>query len=317
MNVIYHYPPELFQLLVDTIPRLCRSKRDVLTFFRGAGVGNSVTADIAAQLTQDRENINKYDIVRTVLSRLNETGDDALRERREVLKRVVEFEDFSVCWPNDRLEAQGLVAQIQRVINVKDSFTRMRQERDEEVRRHRETQRNIAEERRQRREALGEVLQDFHDLFKMDNAQKRGLLLENVMNRFFAANGILLRENFRRSSEAGHGIVEQIDGVLEFDSHIYLAEMKWLNEPVGRRDVSEHLVRIYHRGDCRGIFVSYSGYTAPAIDACRDALNDMVIVLCELQEFVLLMEQEASLEEFLKAKIRGSIIDKQPLTKVW
>ena len=47
--------------------------------------------------------------------------------RRELLKRVVEFENFSTCCPEDRLEAQDLVSQIRSVINVKDSFTRMRQ----------------------------------------------------------------------------------------------------------------------------------------------------------------------------------------------
>jgi hypothetical protein len=31
----FHYPPELLSLLIDTIPLLCRSKQDVLTFFPG------------------------------------------------------------------------------------------------------------------------------------------------------------------------------------------------------------------------------------------------------------------------------------------
>lgn len=38
MDTAYHYPPELLDLLVDTIPRLTRSKPEVLDFFRGAGV---------------------------------------------------------------------------------------------------------------------------------------------------------------------------------------------------------------------------------------------------------------------------------------
>ena len=37
-DITFHYPPELFSLLVDTIPLLNRSKKDVLLFFRGAGV---------------------------------------------------------------------------------------------------------------------------------------------------------------------------------------------------------------------------------------------------------------------------------------
>jgi len=40
MNIIHHYPPELFNLLVDTIPLLFRSKMDVVIFFLGAGVSD-------------------------------------------------------------------------------------------------------------------------------------------------------------------------------------------------------------------------------------------------------------------------------------
>ena len=67
-------------------------------------------SDLEAQLAADRESISKFHIVRTALTRVNEAGEAGLRERREVLKRVVEYEDFSTCWPEDRLEAQGLVA---------------------------------------------------------------------------------------------------------------------------------------------------------------------------------------------------------------
>ena len=132
MNIIYHYPPELLNLLIDTIPLLSRAKKDVLLFFRGAGVDNSIVDDLWLRVEQDRQNINKYEIVRTTLSRLNDKGEQTLRERREILKRVTEFEDFSTCWPNDQLKAKGLVAEIRRVVNVKDSFTRMRQAQEQE-----------------------------------------------------------------------------------------------------------------------------------------------------------------------------------------
>lgn len=92
----YHYPPEVLNLLVDTIPLLCRSKNDVLLFFRGAGVGEDLFSDISKQLTLDRTSINKYEIVRTVLQRVNEKGDSALQTRREIIKcgRIRRFLDM-------------------------------------------------------------------------------------------------------------------------------------------------------------------------------------------------------------------------------
>ena len=316
MDTRYHYPPELFQLLIDTIPRLCRSKKDVLSFLRGAGINQSMVADLEMKLRSNRDSLNKFDIVRTVLTRLNEAGDATLRVRREVVKRVVEIEDFSTCWPEDRLEAQGLVSRIRTVVDVKDSFTRMRQERESELRKNLEDKQREAEALKRRQENLEAIRKDFIRLFAMDDAHKRGQLLEGVLNRLFKAEGILVRESLRRIAEPGHRVIEQIDGVIELNGDIYLVEMKWLAVPVGVPDVSQHLVRVFNRSASRGIFVSYSEYTTPAIDTCKESLSKMVVVLCTLKEFVMLLENDMSLKEFLTAKIQGSIIDKQPYTKV-
>ena len=103
---VYQYPPELFDLLGNTMPRLCRAKRDVITFFEGAGVPQKHLSDLRAALAKNKDSVNKFDLVRRVLERINRDGDAGLRYRREVLKRVIEFEDFSRCWPMDLLEAK-------------------------------------------------------------------------------------------------------------------------------------------------------------------------------------------------------------------
>jgi len=86
MDIIYHYPPELLNLLVDTIPLLSRSKKDVILFLRGAGVDASMLNDLSRRVRDNPEGIHKYEIVRTVLTRLNEKGETTLGERRSVLR---------------------------------------------------------------------------------------------------------------------------------------------------------------------------------------------------------------------------------------
>ncbi|MGB5813825.1 MAG: restriction endonuclease [Thermoanaerobaculia bacterium] len=316
MEITFHYPPELLQLLIDAIPRLCRAKGDVILFFRGAGVEQQVFADLERQLAVDSRGVNKYAIARTVLTRLNEAGEVTLRERREIIRRVVEFEDFSTCWPNDQLKAKGLVAEIQRVINVKDSFTRMRQERDDEARKHREGKRIEAEKIVRKREELESIRAELYSLFGDQNAQGRGRRLEAVLNRLFRAASILIRESFARVDEPGEGVVEQIDGVIELDGEIYLVEVKWLKNSVGVADVSRHLVRVFTRDASRGIFISYTDYTAAALTTCKEALARSVVVLCKLQELVLLLERGEDLAAFLKAKVHASIVDKEPFSTV-
>lgn len=56
MDIIYHYPPDLMSLLIQTIPRICRSKEDVLLFFKGSGVSSSLTNDLAVQLKNSSQN---------------------------------------------------------------------------------------------------------------------------------------------------------------------------------------------------------------------------------------------------------------------
>src|ERR1700730_6443378 len=104
-------------------------------------------------------------MVRTILDRLNARGEATLRERREVLRRVVEFANFDTCWPSDQLKAKGLVASIRDVVNQKDAFTRINQEREQE----RQARLAQAEEAsRARRETLAKIdaaKTEFYGLF--------------------------------------------------------------------------------------------------------------------------------------------------------
>jgi restriction system protein len=311
MDIVFHYPPELTQLLIQTVPLLCPSKPDVLLFFKGAGVPQSVIHDLAARVAKDRSSINKYEIVRTVLERLNASGEATLRERREILKRVTEFEDFSTCWPADQLKAKGLVAEISRVIGVKDSFTRMKQaQEDERAQRVAETRRKQKEEQ-DRRTALASLRDDLSALFAEPDAHKRGKALEGVLNRLFKTTGVSVREAFMVRLD-GAGVVEQVDGVIELDGHLYLVEIKWWKEPLGPGDVAQHLVRVFSRGHARGVFISASGYTTAAIHSCKELLTRAVFVLCALEEVVMLLDNDGDLREFLKQKINAAILDKNP-----
>jgi hypothetical protein len=96
-------------------------------------------------------------------------------------------------------------------------------------------------------------------LFAVQDKQKRGKLLEGAMNRLFAIHGVSVREAFMLRSEEGEGVIEQIDGAIEFDGNIYLVEMKWWGEALSRRDLRP-FVRVYHRGYARGLFIANAGY---------------------------------------------------------
>lgn len=308
----FHYPPELMNLLIDTIPLLTRSKEDVFLFFKGAGVSDELVKKPHAQWRQNSASVNKFAIVRQILTKLNERNESCLRERREVLKRVVEFENFSSCWPAGQLKAKGLVAEIQKVVNVKDSFTRMANEREAERIKHKEKIDAEHEKNRKKKEQITTIRRELSALFSERNHQKRGKALEGVLNNLFQAYGISVREAFMLTGTEGEGIVEQIDGVIEMEGHLYFVEMKWWDKPLGTAEVAQHIVRVYSRAQARAIIISASDFTVPAVSTCRDALQQKVVILCTLQELVFMLEREGDLIDLFKKKIHAAMVDKNP-----
>jgi len=313
MNDIYHYPPDLFDLIVQTIPLLNKSKKAVLTFFNGAGIEVELYNDLLLTLQTNPEALSKYDICRTILERINQNSERYLRQRRELLKRIAEFEAFSNCWENDQFKAKGLVAEIQKVINVKDSFTRMKQEREnEQILRKQEYQSKI-NQIQARKLKLENIKKELFSLFSETNPQKRGKLLELVLGNYFKTYEILVKEDFKRNGETGEGIIEQIDGIIEIDNQVFFVEMKWKKDPIGSDDIYQHLGRIYHRANAHGIFISASGYTSSGITAGKEALiKNALLVMFDLEEFVKIIESESDFPNYLRSKIQTAIIEKNP-----
>jgi hypothetical protein len=312
IEITFHYPPELFNLLVDTIPLLNRSKKNVLLFIKGAGVPGEMLADIETQLREAPDELNKFQIVRTVLERLNSRGEAMLFQRRELLKRVVDFSNFDSCWPNDQLAAKGLVASIREIVNQKDAFTRMDNAREEERRARMSQAEAEAEARRRRSAKIAEAKKKLFRLFSNDlTPQARGKALEDALSSAFAAYDISVSTAFHHSTQ-DIGTVEQIDGVISFDGHLYVVEMKWYSAPVGVEEISPHLVRLMGRSEARGLFISASDYTAPAIETTHEMLSHKMMILATLQELIAILEREGDLVDMLRSKVNAAVLHKNP-----
>jgi restriction endonuclease Mrr len=316
MEQEFHYPAELLNLLTDAVATLVKSKQNVIDFFRSAGVPSGLLQSWQQKVLQDRDSVYKTDITRDVLCRLNELGDTAIRARREVVRRVVQWEDFTTAYPDKQLIARGLVASVSKVVNAKDSFTRMDAERERE----KKERQAILEKQQRTRQAMQEqrlqVRQRLGALFGEPDPQKRGKALEAILNDLFRLYGILVKEAFTLRGVQGKGIIEQIDGVIEFEGHLYLVEMKWCKDSIGRNQISPHLVSIYGRSDVRGLFISASDYSPAALAEVRIALSQKVCVLMQLEEIVRLLEHDVDLKEALHAKVKLAETERKPLVRV-
>lgn len=315
----FHYPPELLSQLVDVIPLLCKSKKDTLLFFRGAGMTPTMMIEVEEAFAADRNALNKFEIARRLLIRLNELGDGALAARRELVRRVVEFEDFTRCWESDQLKAKGLVAEIRHTVQVKDSFTRMSNARDQaeaalKAERERQRQTQLAQAKA-RLERIAGAKAKLFAVFAETDPHRRGKALEVALNGLFAAYEILVEEDFRRLADDG-AVLEQIDGVIEVEDETFLVEMKWWSANMGPAELAQHLNRTLLRPGVSGLFISNTGYTQAALDTCRDFLQHRLLVLCTLQEIVALLEREGDLVAFIKTKSRAAKLQKKPFREI-
>lgn len=311
----YHYPPELMALLKETVPKLCRSKRDLLTFFRGCGVPSGIMQPHEQLLANDKESFNKYHVTADLLEKINQLGDSGLKLRRELLKRVTEFEDFSVCWERDQSAARGLVSQVRDLVNVKDSFTRMRNEKDEEKRKRIEREQAETALKKAKAEKIDVAKIELFALFGEKNEHVRGKKLEGVLAKVFDAYDIPVKGDFSVKSDSTGRVIEQIDGQIELDGHIYLTEMKWHKDTIGTGEIAPHLVRLYGRGgQARAFFISYSPFSEAAITQCKEALvHGAVVCLVLLEEIVEVISAGADLKQLLRKKAQAAVTHKNPL----
>jgi len=140
------------------------------------------------------------------------------------------------------------------------------------------------------------------------------LAFEPVLNDLFKIDGLSVREAFTIRDENGQ-VQEQIDGLIALDGRPILVEAKWLSTPIGQKEIARHLVRVYGRAEVTGLFVSASPYTDAAISECKNALSQRVFVLAEVNEIVMLLEDpDASLAEWLRAKVMAASVERKPLS---
>jgi len=300
----FHFPPELLSLLIDTIPRLNKSKKDLLLFFANCGVESSILQKYVVALKRDRTSVNKFEVTREVLTILNQGGDRMLGIRRQLLQRVVCFDSFDMCWENDRDHAKANVAEICRIVKLKDTVTRFEQIADREpqniVRQNQQRLQLIAEKKEQYQALKNQLM----GLFSMENPQKRGKALETALNNLFAFFQIGIHEAFCVYDDEIGKCYEQIDGVIEVGSNLLLVEMKWEQTQIGAEPIGRLVGRTFTKAGVDAALISYSGFTETGVRTANNALSQRVVILVELQDIVTILTLEKDMKEYFATKIK-------------
>lgn len=129
--------------------------------------------------------------------------------------------------------------------------------------------------------ALAELHAEWVRLMAL-KAQERGFAFERFLSELFAIYDLAPRRSFRNTGE-------QIDGSFEMPPETFLLEAKWQDAPIGQGDLLTFSGKVEGKALwSRGLFVSYSGFTADGLHAfargrrtsivCMDGLDLMQIL---------------------------------------
>lgn len=312
MDTYFHFPPDLFNLLVDTIPRLNKSKKDLLLFFQNVGVPDSYLRQYNLLLNTNRSQFKKYDVTRDVLTFLNQQQDKMLGVRRKLLQRIIEFDSFETCYPNDVDRAKANVSDIQRLVKLKDTVTRYENYLNREQNQKAKVQQEKVEKIRKSKAHFEELRQEFAQLFSIQNPQERGKRLEKVLNDIFKYFKIGIKEDFVIYDDETGKNYEQIDGVVEINHYLTLVEVKWEKTPIGVDKIGRYMSRLLVRKNVDGIIISYSSFTETALPTAKEALAISVIALVDLKDIFDVLEQEKDLDDYFSELIRNVKLYKNP-----
>lgn len=305
MDTYFHFPPDLVNLLVDTIPRLNKTKKDLLLFFQNVGVPKEYLQSYYTLLNADRSQFKKFDVTREVLAILNEQSEKMLGVRRKLLQRVIEFDAFETCYPNDKDRAKANVSDINKIVRLKDTVTKyenyLSKEQNEKIKEQREKFEKI----KKSKEHFIDLRERLNHLFSIRNPQERGKKLEKVLNDIFSYFKISVKEDFLIYDDETGKNYEQIDGVVEINHYLTLVEMKWEKTPIGADKVARFMSRLLVRKNVDGIVISYSSFADTAILTAKEALAISVLALVDLKDIFDALNQEKDLADFFSELIKN------------
>ena len=150
---------------------------------------------------------------------------------------------------------------------------------------------------------------EFADLANLEDKQKRGILLEDLLERIFTLYGIPTQKSFRRN-EGG----EQIDGAFKLEGWYYLVECKWTQKLTDIRQLDSLYGKINRSGrQTLGLFLSINGWSQYVVPLLKQN-HDKSIILMDGYDLrcVLVEHNHLSLQDLLMKKLECLNFEGEP-----
>lgn len=289
-------------LVIEAIATLAHYKSNMVNFIlKPAGVPKEIYVPLLDQ---------RNDLTGRPMSK-RQTAPlilDALEKRNDYADIVGHIITIAARWNKFELsdkeyEARAVKAKAQAILERHQLF-----EVEEAGRKDAAREEQATEALSRRKRELGLLLAMFDELtLREQNPQKRGYLLQDLLNRLFNAFEIPVHRSFTRNEGA-----EQIDGAFQIDGWYYLTECRWRQEPSDTRALDGFVGQISRSGkQTMGLFLSINGWSEHVPDLLKQ--NDQkAIILMQGYDLRTILSEEVHLRDYIVAAVQNLNLRAEP-----
>lgn len=271
-----------------------------------------VPKDVYSNLLYKKNNVTgktmtKREIAPLIIDEI-EKESDSTEIIRSILEIAANWSSFHLA--HDEYQARATVQKSREVIgNIELMEAREKQQR--EITRKEELARMEKERANILSKGLSLLLMMFDSLATNQDAQQRGYLLEDLLNRTFDLFEIPVYQSFKRNNCA-----EQIDGAFKFEGWYYIVECKWRQKLADIRQLDGLKGQVDRSGkQSMGLFLSIEGWS-DNVPALLKQNPDKSILLMDGYDLRMVLSGSADLKDLLLAKIGKLNLYAEPFLSV-
>lgn len=289
-------------LVIEAIATLAYRKSDMVNFILNrAGVPKGIYGPLANKINDlTGRRMTKRQAAPLILDAL-EVRDDYSEIVENIIKIAAGWNKFELS--DNEYEARAVKAKAREILEKHQLFEVEETARKDAARKKQERERSMA-----RKRELHLLLAMFDELAVQEqNAQKRGFLLQDLLNRLFAAFEIPVHKSFVRNEGA-----EQIDGAFQIDGWHYLTESRWRQKPSNTRDLDGLTGQISRSGrQTMGLFLSINGWSENVPRLLKQN-TQKAIILIQGYDLRAILSEEVDLREYILASVTNLNLNAEP-----
>jgi hypothetical protein len=280
---------------IEAIATLCHIKRVMVDLLlKPAGVPKEVYSGLLYRRDETGRALSKRQIAPLLIEEC-ETRQQGQKVIRRIIEIAATWSGFHLA--DDEYAARATVQKARELLGIIETME-ARESKARETARQQELA-NLGREKADLMKRHSELLlMMFDDLAVSEDPQRRGFLLQELLNRLFDIYEIPVYRSFTRNAGA-----EQIDGAFKLEGWHYIVECRWREKLADVRQLDGLLGQVGRSGkQTLGMFLSINGWSANVPPLIRQN-SDKCLFLMDGYDLRCVLALQADYRDLLFAKL--------------